>query len=143
MSTRAHFTNYGARAATGFASRAGGYLREGPGGINFEKLIFYGAIVLLGYGIFKAYRFGSAVASGAKKAAEAAGYGAANAFEWFYPFDTGETQYWTVQFPGGAKHAIGSRSVSKDGTFSYNSTKYRLAVDKSIVSGVNKFAIPL
>lgn len=143
MSARDHLANYAAGAATRGASRAGTYLREGPGGINFEKILFYGALIGAAYLLFKTYRAGKAIAGAAGAAASAAGTAVANVYEWFVPFDTGENLFYTVQFPDGTKHAIGSRTIASDGSFLYNNVRYRMAVDKSIVSGPNKFAVKL
>lgn len=103
-----------------------------------------------------------------KKPGEKAAEAAANVLEWFFPFDAGEKVQYSVQFPDGTTHAVGSRAVQSDGTFtvptimkqgdarsggqvSYYAVadipnlrgKYRLAVDRSILIGNNKKAIKL
>jgi hypothetical protein len=125
------------------ATRASQYLREGPGGINFEKVLFYGALIAGGYLLYRTWRVAQSVKNAASWAAGKAGTSVANAFEWFVPFDTGENLYYAVEFPDGKRHAIPSRSLARDGSFLFNNVRYRMAVDKSIVSGVNKFAVKL
>jgi hypothetical protein len=118
--------------------RAGGYLREAPGGVNLEKFAVYAALAFALYSVYKVYRGTKAVTDALHNAGSAAG---SAIFDWFHPDQVGETIFYTVQFPDGSKHAIASRAVGSDGGFLFNNVRYRIRVDKSIVSGINKFAV--
>lgn len=142
-------------AATRYASRAGGYLREGPGGVNLEKVATYALLALGLYIGYKVYKGARAVGDAVGTAREYASAGVTNAIEWFFPLDIGEMTYYAVQFPDGNRHAVGSRAIDSKGYFTFTPAsnykgnpkwvgkRFRMAVDKSIVSGVNKFAIPV
>ena len=50
-------------------------------------------------------------------------------FNWTHPDSVDENLFYTIKFPDGSKHAIGSTSVAGDGTFSYQDVRYKLFVD--------------
>lgn len=106
-----------------------------------ERAVFYVALGGVCFVAYRAWRALSAAGEAAAWAAGKAGEKTANAFEWFFPFDIGETLFYNVQFPDGASHAVPSRSVSALGRFTYSGVNYRLVVDRRIKSGINKFAV--
>ena len=140
-------------AVTRYAHRAGGYLREAPGGVNLEKVATYAALALAVYVVWKIYRAGKAVTKAAGAAAEAAGEKVANVLEWIRPFDIGDMLYFAVKFPDGSTHSVGSRQVDSNGYFTftpaasykgnpaYAGKRFRLAIDRNVKTGTNKYAI--
>ncbi len=134
-------------SARDVARRAGSatYQRVGKdfGFANVDRILIYGALIGVGYLAYKIWKAGKRAGDAAAWAFGKAGEGVANAFEWFFPFDTGENLFYRVGFPDGSTHAIGSRDVSKDGYFTFKGVRYRMAVDKTIKSGTNKFAVKM
>ncbi len=144
-----------------FQSRAGAYLREGPGGVNLEKIAVYAGLAVIAYMAWKAYRIGDKVADTVAAGYDKARTSTGNVIEWFFPLDVGEMTYYTIRFPDGKNHAIGARGIAPDGSFTVPTVdrktgkvtqdvvnsipalrgKYRIQVDKSIVAGGNKFAV--
>lgn len=129
---------------------------------KLESLLTLGAILAGGYVAYRIIRASDALGNAARKGLDYAAGAGTNLLEWIKPLDIGDMQAFTVEFPDGSRHSVGSRAVKSDGTFSVptqltDSTgrnpylavadiptlrgKYRLAIDRSIVSGVNKFAI--
>lgn len=94
----------------------------------------------LGFAAYYAYKKFTGAAALLTSAGEAAG-GAV--YELFHPDTVGETLFYTVSFPGGVNHAVPSRSVATDGTFTYQGTNYRLMVDRTKATGINKVAVPI
>lgn len=131
--------------------------RRNPRGFDPNTLLILAAIAGGGFLLLRAL---GALGKGASNAAAAAGEKAANLLEWFSPFDIGDTLQFRVKFPDGSFHAVGSRAIRSDGTFTVPTLlqqggqtyaavadvpalrgTYRMAVDKSIATGDNKVAI--
>ncbi len=162
MSRRERMKDFFTDASLGAASRAGGYLRAGPGGFNFEKILFYALILGGGFVLWKLIDTaknpnkgtpyeGTGAAGTAGNVVDKILGGAPSAIgsaiggklaDWFQKPPTEITTY-KVQMPDGSYIALDSRTVKADGSFLRNNVRYRMAVDKSIVSGVNKFAVKL
>jgi hypothetical protein len=73
-------------------------------------------------------------------------------FEFFHPDAVGETLFYNVRFPDGATHAVPSRAVDRNGVFlnrnlspqyKGDGKRYRILVDTSKPTGINKVARPL
>lgn len=139
MSRTERIKDYATDAGIRAASRASGYLREGPGGVNLEKILFYAALLGGAYLAWKTWKLKQALAVPLNAAGSAIGGKLA---DWFIP-TPGESTFYNVEFPDKSRRAVPASSVSTDGRFLMNNVLYRLAVDKSIVSGVNKFAVKL
>lgn len=69
---RERIKDYATGASLRAAGRAGGYLREGPGGVNLEKIIFYGLLAAGAYVAYKAWKAAGAIGSGVNAATKAA-----------------------------------------------------------------------
>jgi hypothetical protein len=109
-------------------------------GVNFEKLLTWGAIGGVAYLLYGIYSAGS----GAKKALNSLGSALGTGlYEIFHPNAVGEMLFYTVEFPDGQRHAVGSRDVDRSGRFTREGRRYQLVVEKGIKTGVNKFAVPV
>lgn len=106
-------------------------------------------LALLGLGGYYLYRKAADVVKVFRNAGEALGSGL---FDLFHPDPVGETLFYTVLFPDGQRHAVPSRAVANDATFvnrnlspNYpgDGRKYKIIVDKTKASGVNKTAYPV
>jgi hypothetical protein len=114
-------------------------------GVDFEKYLVWGGIAAAIYFVVwpvlkSAIAVKGAVDAGINTARDALSSGLYRVFgpeEKFGP----ELTY-TVRFPDG-NHSLDPAIVAADGTFSRNGKRYRLLIDKRIVSGINKTAFPL
>lgn len=95
-----------ARRAVGYASR--------KTGVDFEKYLVWGAIIGVGYIVLKTL----GLISSAKEAlTETGGAIGRSVYDWFHPDTVGEKINYTVKFPDGSFHTVGSLTVGNDGTF--------------------------
>lgn len=60
--------------------------------------------------------------------------------DWFQK-SAAEVTVYNVLLPDGTRTGVPSSAVSGDGYFIRNGVRFRMAVDKSITSGPNKFAV--
>lgn len=114
------------------ASRAGGYLRSGPGGVNLEKVFVYVAIAAGGYVLYKILQGLRGIGEGYDKAADAA----ANAYvDATHP---GVKLAGDIVFilPNGARITAKQVTPAAGGTFIYAGQKYRLVAATPPGSGV-------
>lgn len=106
-------------------------------GVNFEKILTWGAIGVGLYLALKVVGIIEATGSVLKTSGEAIGSGL---FDFFHRDQVGEMLFYTVMFPNGQKHAVPSRAVSRDGlfrnsnlssTYAGDGKMYRILVRKS------------
>ncbi len=122
-------------AGARYASRAGKYLRSGPGGVNLEQWLTYG---LLGAGLFLAFkvlRFGSQAKDTFFAVTDAAGGAIGRGlYDLFHPSEAEQitsTDY-SVYFPAEKKfHAVNSLNVDRSGQFMRSGVVYQIVVPKS------------
>ena len=108
--------------------------------INFEKWLTWGAIAGVAYLAYQAVSTVASVKGALNSLGSALGSGL---YDLFHPDQTGEMLYYTVQFPDGERHAVGSRTVDGSGRFTWGGRRYQLLVDKGVKKGVNKYAVPV
>jgi len=106
-------------------------------GVNFEKILTWGAI---GVGLYLGLKVVGLIedtGSVLKSSGEAIGSGL---FDFFHPDAAGETLYYNVMFPNGQRHAVPSRAVDSNGIFRNSNLspnyagdglRYRIMVRKS------------
>jgi hypothetical protein len=58
-------------------------------------------------------------------------------YDWIHPNTVGESVFYVVTFPGGARHAVASGDVAAGGGFMFQGVPYYLKADAS----GNKFAV--
>lgn len=107
-----------------------------------KDLVFLAAIAVGLYAINKAFGIGKKLGEGLSSVGSALGTGL---YDLFHPDQTGEMLFYTVQFPNGARHAIPSRSVDKNGQFDYiqpplAATRWQMLLSKD---GKQRFAAPV
>lgn len=125
-----------------FVSGAGSAVRYASKttGVNFEKILTWVAIGGIGYLVYQIYSAGSAAKAALNSVGSAIGTGL---YDYFHPNETGEMLYYTVEFPDGQRHAVGSKTVDTSGRFTWGGRRYQLLVDKGKPTGVNKYAAPV
>jgi hypothetical protein len=127
------------------ASRTGGYLREGVGGVNLEKVLILGAVGFVAWQGYKLYNAARKAAEAAKAAATAAGESiGGNLADWFQKAP-GDTRVYAVRLPAAGtvtgNVGINASAIGADGTFVYKGVRYRIRVDRSQVP--DKVAVKL
>lgn len=106
-------------------------------GVNFEKILTWGAIGVGLYLALKVVGIIEATGSVLKSSGEAIGSGL---FDFFHRDQVGEMTFYTVMFPDGQKHTVPSRAVDSNGFFvnrnlspnyAGDGKRYRILVRKS------------
>lgn len=111
--------------------------------MNRETKALLLQLAVIGLAGYVGYRVIRGIGKGARDALTDAGSALGSGlFDLFHKDQAGESLFYTVTFQGGAKHAIASRAVDANGFFNYAGKRFRLLIDRSIVSGNNKFAFP-
>lgn len=110
-------------------------------GFDFEKWLTWAAVAgvaYVGYKIYSTVSGAADVVSGAlNSTGSAIGSGL---YDFFHPDQTGEMLFYTVTFPNGERHAIGSREVDSSGRFTYNARRYQIVTKKGTSQ---KYATPV
>jgi hypothetical protein len=83
-------------------------------GVNFEKILTWGAI---GAGLYLAFKVLGLVNSSKDALAAAGGAIGSGLYDLFHRDPLGETTFYVVTFPDGANHSIPSRSIDNAGLF--------------------------
>jgi hypothetical protein len=139
MSNKARIKSYATGAGIRAASRAGAYLRAGPGGVNVEKIVFYGALLLGGYVVYRTVTAVSRTASTIKAGTDAVGSAIGRGlYDLFHPNanERATSTMFGVWFPPsggfpGAFHAVDSLDVDSSGMFKREGIKYQMLILKT------------
>lgn len=83
-------------------------------GVNFEKILTWGAIGVVGYLALEVMGF---LKSAKDTVTDFGGSIGRGLYDWFHPDTVGEKIMYTVRFPDGVFHSVPSLSVGNDGTF--------------------------
>lgn len=104
---------------------------------NLEKYLPY---LLAGAGlylVFKLVKAGSEASQILTNTGSAIG---SSLYDVFHPDQLGEMVFYTVTFPDNSRHAIGSRDVGADGSFTWAGERWRM-VTKANDPNKMKFAV--